>query len=378
VTGKTALFEILFVDDDAEVLEQLKELLPETILEYQIAWECCGDFAQALELLQRRRFDILVSDIYRGRDKGQKNIAQGDIKAKELVDEVRQKRFCPIVLFTDGQLPAQLITRPFVWSADKAAPDFMQQLTDRLTHAVNTGLPHIARQLHDELDRYAGSYVWEFLAGRWDVLKSTQQFDSTVLERIIRRRAAMQLGRLDGETERNTDDPVDFYIYPPLGEFMRLGEIIKEKSSGNFRVVLTPHCFLVKQPGQDMPRANYVLTTLAIPLSTLALQWKTKNAEFQDQLRRRTGMPASRVPLPDGRYCFLPAFLDIPDLYCDLLRVESIEYSRFENEFDRIAALDAPYAEALQSCFARLHGAVGVPVLNLDRVQHLRPQAKTE
>ncbi len=374
MTGEKTVFEILVVDDDVEVLGQLKQLLPEAISGHEIAWEFCETFEEAFRLLQRRRFDVLVSDIYQGREKAKKNVEEGDIRARELVDEIRKKRFCPIVLYTDGQLPDLLVTKPFVWSADKAAPDYMEQLTNRLEQAIATGLPSIARQLHDDLDRFAGSYVWSFLADKWETLKSTQMLDTDILDRIIRRRAAIQFARMDGEGKRGTDDPVDFYVYPPLSKFLRLGEIIKRKSDGEFRVVLTPHCFLITQPGQDAPRASYVLTALAMPVSGFQLKWEKKGGDYQDQLRRRTSMPASKVPLPDGRFCYLPAFLEIPDLYCDLLRVESVEYSKIEAEYERIASLDAPYAEALQSCFARLHGAVGVPVLNLDRVQHLRPK----
>jgi len=371
------VLDILVVDDDQEVLKQLRELLPDNVGQHRIAWDWCDDFDKALELLRRRRFDLLVSDIYRGRDVGQKNIHAGDAKAKNLVDEIRQRRFCPIVLFSDGQVPPDLVERPFVWSADKAGTAF-ENLVASIAQALETGLPMIARRLHDELDRFAGSYVWKFLAQQWQPLKEKHGLDPDMLERIIRRRAAIQIGRIDGAgdepVERETADPVDFYVYPPIGSSVRLGEVIRRKATNEFRVVLTPHCFLFMQPGQAAPRATHVLTARTIPATEPHAGWKWSKPP-EDQLRKRTAFPASSVLPPEGRYCFMPAFLDIPDLYCDLFQVESIGYQSLTSDFDRVAVLDAPYAEALQSAFSKLYGAVGVPVLNIDHVKHLGPAA---
>lgn len=202
-----------------------------------------------------------------------------------------------------------------------------------------------------------------------------------MLERIIRRRAAIQIGRIEGAAEepveRETADPVDFYVYPPIGTSIRLGEVIRRKATNEFRVVLTPHCFLYTQPGQAAPRATHVLTTRTIPATEPHTTWKWPNKQeaIETDLRKRTAFLAGSVLPPEGRYCFMPAFLDIPDLYCDLFQIESIGYQSLIDDFDRIAVLDAPYAEALQAALAKLYGAVGVPVLNLDHVKHLGPAA---
>jgi CheY-like chemotaxis protein len=371
--------DILVVDDDPEVLQQLEALLPARIDDHDVAWEFVGEFDEALVRLRRRRYDILVSDIYRDRA-GQKNIEAGDMRARDLVDEIRQRRFCPIVLFTDGQVPEGLVHRPFVWQGDKSAADLDAQLVARIRDAVASGLPTVARELHDELDAYAGSYVWRFLAERWEDLKSRHGLDTELLAKIIRRRAAIQFGRLDqenpdGPIEREHGDPVDYYIYPPTSDFLRLGEIIRRKATHEIRVVLTPHCFLVKQPGSAVPRANHVLTVRTVGAEELRAAWTWDKKSSEDDLRRRTSFPAAKLNPPEGRFYFLPGFLDIPDVYCDLLQLESLAYETVADDFDRLAVLDAPYGEALQAGISRLYGAVGVPVLNPDRVRHLGPAA---
>lgn len=373
-------FEILVVDDDQENIDQLKQLLPDSIGNNPIAWEYTADFDDALAILKRRRFDVLISDIYRGRDKGQKTIIGGDVQARGLVDEIRERRFCPIVLFTDGEMPEDLVTRPFVWSADKGATDFDRRLPALIEKAISTGLPEVARCLHDELDRYAGSYVWHFLAERWNDLKQQDNFDTATLLRIIRRRAAIHLSRVDLSrkhiTARRNIEPVDYYIYPPISDFIRLGEVIRHKKTSEFRVVLTPHCFLAVQPGKVLPRATHILTALTVPATDLSGNWKwTKKGDgIAQELRKRTAFPAQEVGQPPGRYCFLPGFLDIPDMYCDLMQLESLERGTITRDFERVAVLDWPFAEALQACVAALYGSVGVPLLNEASVKHLGPE----
>jgi CheY-like chemotaxis protein len=376
----TSVLEGLVIDDDVETLKQLTDLLPSEIGTFKIHWDFSQDFEEALQILARRRYDILISDIYRDRKSPHKTISEGDMGGRDIVEEMRAKRFCPIVLYTDGQVPPNLVSKPFVQSADKGHAN-IDQLKQRVSELLDTGVPTIARRLHDELDRYAGSYLWEFLAEKWQALREKQGIDPSSLERLIRRRAAIQLGRIETGTnppvERETADPADYYVYPPIGSTLRLGEILKRRGSDDFRVLLTPHCHLVIQPSSKVPRADYVLTarTLAANAVLNSKKWSTAEKQLLDELRKRTGVP-SQFGTPDGRYCFLPAFMDVPDLYCDLLQLESLPLPSVVRDFERIAVLDAPFAEALQASFGRLYSAVGIPNLELTRIAYLRPVAE--
>lgn len=374
------VLEILFIDDDKENLEQFRQMVPEEIGGHSIAWEFISDFDEGLRRLRLHRYDLLVSDVYRDRKGAPKNINAGDNRATDLVREIRANRFCPIVLFSDGQEPEGLAAEPFVKYADKSAADFMDRLGAMIGELLQTGVPQIARQLHDDLDRYAGSYLWDFLGKRWSDLRTRHSVDAVALGRIIRRRAALLLGRLDntGEelSERETADSADYYVYPPAGKDLRLGEIIRRRSTDEFHIVLTPHCHLIVQPNKTRPKADYLLTArtfLAKDQITGFKGWATNPNKVAADLLRRIGLPAQDVGIPEGRYCFLPGFLDVPDLYCDLMRLESLSYDEIRQQFDRIAVLDTPFAEALQATLARLYSAVGLPGLAAERFLHLAP-----
>jgi hypothetical protein len=81
--------------------------------------------------------------------------------------------------------------------------------------------------------------------------------------------------------------------------------------------------------------------------------------------------PAQTGRKPDGRHWYLPAFLEIPHMFCDLLQIESVPYGEVAANFDAIATLVPPYAEALQACFVSFYGSVGIPVLRIESIEDI-------
>jgi len=348
---------ILLVEDDEENLKLLMESLPSELENYHFQWEDCADFEDAITRVATRRYDLVVTDIYRDRRDRRKGIDPEDDRAKDIVAQIRSARFCPVVAFTDGSFPPSLQEGPFVKLADKSKGN--DQIIEKMRELLATGIPEIARRLHDELDRASGSYLWDFLEGNWEHLHENGLAEPSVLERLVRRRAALQIGRLDpvadDPAEVKTVEGVEYYIHPPVSHELRLGEILRHKADGSFRVVLTPHCHLAIQPRTDSPRAEYVLTVRTVTATDILNVFPPQGGTEEKKLRslaRYTQSPAD-LGKPRGRYWFLPHFLDMPDLFCDFLQLESIPYEEIRDQHERFAVLDTPFAEALQSCFTR-------------------------
>lgn len=379
------VIHILLIEDDRENLKLLMETLPRSINGYDLVWEPCEDFNEAVRRVSIQRFDLIVTDIYRDRSDRGKGVDIGDEKALDVIEVVRSKRFCPIVVFTDGSAPQSFKEEPFLKFADKSGGN--DDIVSKVIEILATGIPMLARKLHDELDRATGSYLWDFLVNYWDRLCESVFSDKAVLERLIRRRASVQLGRLNPSVgypvELTSVEGVEFYIFPPIsGDVCRLGEIIQHKETRDFRVVLTPHCYLTIQPGDKQPRADYVLTVKTLPAEEAIRKaytdadgnqknpWKGDEKERQQKLKKRIKSPAD-LGRPTGRFWFLPRFLNIPDMYCDFLQLESIPLQTLKNDYDRVAVLDTPFAEALQSCFTQFYSTVGLPNLNFNNFMYM-------
>jgi CheY-like chemotaxis protein len=374
------VLNVLLIDDDPDSLRLLKESLPETVADATIRWEDCGAFEDAFRLIEDRRFDVVVTDIYRDRTSLQKDTVTGDPQGKNVLDEIRDRRFCPVLLFTDGTFPEEPKEGPFVKLADKSPGN--AQIIEKLGELIRTGIPELAHRLHDELDSASSSYLWAFLDANWAALDSGGLTEPAVLDRLIHRRAAVQLGRLqtseDGAVERPTIEGAEFYLRPRIAKELRLGEILER--GGEYRVVLTPHCHLVVQPKRDVPRADYVLTARTVTAKSLFEEMPLRGsteAEKIDNLRRRIQSPAG-FGQPAGRYWFLPGFLAMPHLYVDLLQLESLRIKTALDDWGPFAVLDVPFAEALQSSFVRFYSAVGLPMLDPQRFTGMHSPEGTE
>jgi CheY-like chemotaxis protein len=363
---------VLLVDDDRESLELLASTLPETIADETLRWEPCSTFDEAFRLIEERRFDIVVTDIYRDQEGVEKLPTTGDPRGTGLLDEIRRRRFSPVLFITDGTFPPDYHDGPFLKLADKSDDTAIRS---KMTELIETGVPSLAHALHDELDSASGSYLWNFLDTKWEEMVAAGLTERAVLDRLLHRRASVQLSRLDGSEgtpiERSTVEGAEFYLTPRIASGFRLGEIVYK--GDEYRVVLTPHCHLVVQPGQAVPRANFVLTVRTVSWEEAFQSDPLRGSDAESRLRNlrpRLQSPA-QLGRPMGRYWFLPGFLSMSHRFVDFMQLQSLSYAELSDEWKQFAVLDVPFAEALQSCFVHFYSAVGLPVLNPERFADL-------
>jgi CheY-like chemotaxis protein len=368
---------VLLVDDEEDVLQQLVETLPVELEGYGLVWDKCPSFDEALSRLESRRYDMVVTDLAFRTKPGE----EPDFQGLKTIKEIRGRRFCPVVAYSTRSKPEELSEDPFVRFADKAHGN--DDIVAKIREVLNSGIPGIARRLHDELDGMGGTYLWDFLAKRWTDLKSKGVTTPDILERLIRRRAATQLARMQGDVEIGEVTAAEFYLCPKIsGDEYRLGEIIRRKNQKEYRVILTPHCYLVVQAGQQQPRADHILTLGTVRASSeIATMISSHKEQFnltKEQKRVRAIQQfvksPPRVGKPEGRYWFLPGFLEMPDLYCDFMQAESLSMDTIRKDYEPFAVLDTPFAEALQAYFGEFYSAVGTPDLRIAEFLHLLPQ----
>lgn len=150
--------QVLLVDDEPADLRSFERDFPKVFREagFESTLHPVETFDEAFRLVddRSRRFDLIMSDTYRGEHK------RHDAAVIELVNRYRGSRFCPIIVFSASSKPEGLELGSFVVWSDKAVTG---DIEEKIQQMLATGIPQAARELHDDLDRLAGSYLWEFL-----------------------------------------------------------------------------------------------------------------------------------------------------------------------------------------------------------------------
>ncbi len=368
MSNDNSRLQVLLVEDSSDDLRQYIRDFPAVFASRGIDADLhpCEEFEEAFASASNplHRYDLIISDTYRGDHRNR------DAAVLQMIDIYRGTRFCPLVIYSSGVKPPSVREGAFVVWADKGRTGDIEKAINKL---LDTNVPQLARKLHDDLERTAGSYLWSFLEAQWDRLNQPSQLDAEVLERMIRRRAAIQIGDIDPESEMSgvlRRHAPEYYIYPAFEQqHFNLGDVLRSKEDAeHWYVILTPHCHLFMQDNQTPPRADHVLLVKAIGAQEVLGEKLDKAQALEPEKQTKklgawARSPAQTGGKPEGRHWYLPNFLDIPHLFCDFMRVESVAYATVVSDFDRIATLTPPYAEALQSCFSGFYASVGIPTM---------------
>lgn len=373
VTG----WQLLFVDDDAETCRQVKEYLEGEVIAddgERPRIETLTEFDHALQLLEARRFDLLILDVHLG-PYDQMREEEAGVKTLEAI---QQRRFVPIVFYTGLPHLVQALQTPLIRVVEKTQG--LSRLLETVRSIFATRLPVVNRALIRHLETVQRDYMWSFVAQNWQQFGDTP--DRTALAYLLARRLAVSLSGpgirqlaldlgdpMGAAAVEGRAHPMQYYVMPPVEQSPLAGDLYHGtigNQTGHW-ALLTPSCDLVA--GRE--KARWVLLARCDPLTqqieyqrwqtSLPQPSKTTDDNLHALLRnnRRDGQPE--------RFYFLPGVLTLPDLIVDFQQLVTLPREQL-NSMERLASLDSPFAESLLARFARYFGRLGTPDLDLERV----------
>ena len=365
-------WRILVIDDDSEICEQVKEFIEATNGEepdttYQVLIET--DFEKSLDLLESHRVDFVILDV-RGNDIPlEQDIDVNDESGIKTLNQIKNRRFVPVIFYTGLAHKVKDLETPLVRVLGKGVE--LPELISEVKKILETGIPALNRALIRHVEEQQRNYMWEFVANNYENFGDTD--DKASLAYMLARRLAASLSGSGiekfveelGETTAikvNEDKvhPMQYYVFPPLENPNQLaGDIFKKKESEDYYVLLTPSCDLVQC------KAEWLLISKCTNL--------IESPEYKKWLDDGKDKNLSRLLLNnrDGqreRYFFLPGALTLPDLIVDLQQLTTIDITTLNENYDRLASLDSPYAETLLEKFSRFFGRLGTPDLDSEKV----------
>lgn len=342
-------------------------------------------FDNALDLLSRGGFDLLVLDVFNQARAAARLGAMPEPEGRGVFEQVRSTRFIPIVFLT--ALPNEVEdyeNAPFVQIVAKGEMDPMEALLESVEVCITSPFPRLYRALQAHIDSVSRDFMVKFVEKEWETLKDRHQDIAHLLMRRLGVSFDGGANVLTGGPGTTTPavgkvPPIRYYIVPPLDE-LRMGGILKAPELGSSAnpdssvryVIMTPTCDLVEGRGN----ADAVVLAECVPLETFDEYREWTEADEVSNTKRNNLVQLLKSNPRKGqknRYYYLPHAWTIPNMMVDFQRISHITYADL-NKYTIEAHLDAPYAEALSHQFHSYLGRVGTPDLDLEAViSRMRP-----
>lgn len=370
-------WNILAVDDDVSVIRQIKEFLDGRIdgSTNELAVDVTDDFDKALQELDKMLYDLIVLDVFKGKQAMTVKTRPGE----DILKEIRKRCFIPVIFYTALPAAVSEYESNLVRVVHKTAGG-LSKLKEAVGNLINTGLPAVNRVLINHFFRVQGEYMWKFVEPNWE--EFSRIVDPKSLAYLLSRRLAISLTRENiqylidslggsgGATTAGGDfvHPVEHYIYPPIDRQYNTGDILAyKKKKTSYGIILTPSCDMFQDDARKA-KSEYVLVAecITLPETEEGRKWiQAGGNDAREELKAFIQNNKKRGQRE--RYYYLPGTFFIPHLFVDFQKISTISFDELKKS-ERIATLDSPFAECLLNRFCRYMGRIGTPDIHQSEI----------
>jgi len=348
--------EILFVDDEREVVEPIA-----SFLQNSGEYECqIVGFDEAEECIRTSPPDVVVLDL----------VLQSEIDETtpglEAFDFVWKEHFCPVIIHTGfpEQWVGHMPDHPFVRIIKKGSnsqAEIQKGLHEFRSHVetMRAAEMHIRRQFAFAV-RELAPFAFTIYPGAGDV-----NARSDLIVRGGRRRLAALMDDLavQGDLMFSWEQ----YIFPSVGDNLLMGDILRLRDRDkddptSFCIVLTPSCDMVRI-GKRAAKVDRVLVSHCISIEQ-GLSSIGKGGIRGNKLKDLMGNGF----LVQGHFenvLVIPEFIgQIPHMFANLRDLELVPWADLDGEtgkYERVASLDSPFRELVAWAYMEIACRPGLP-----------------
>lgn len=384
MTGENGMkWRILVVEDKEDMARQILEAIPDFVDPPDTAeGDHCQSFQDAISRLEIQRYDILILDLKD--DSAEESVEDEDPAGVKVFEALKRTRFTPVVFYT--ALPGKVRSEQtsFVRVVEKTQS--ISKVREEVKAVLATKLPTLFRRV-EEIQR---NYLWDFVGTHWKEFDSPHE--QADLAYLLARRLALSLQSeartlasqvstktfSHGHTERI--HPMEMYVRPPLGTHRLAGDILLERVGEDviYWLVLTPSCDFAQNKVSHVVMARCERLTEQREFKGWQENWQNPSNTKKKELE---GLISDSRSGQRERFKFLPETFFLPGLIADFQQLRSVPAESL-HQFEPIATLDSPFAEAVLASFSRYFGRLGTPDLDtqivLNRLQAAQAQNSTQ
>lgn len=373
---------ILHIDDDPVVIEQvIANVDGETVSENELRVVDFCDFDEGMQKLSENQYDLIILDLCRG------NAAQeSDKVGEDVFAKIQARAFIPVVFFTGLPSYVQHLRSDIVKVVGKG--EGFDELLLAIQQILESGFLKIRKDVDDMITDGVRSFFWNFVHTKSQIIAQLRQDDVSLKYLLLRR-----LGKsLTSDFLKATVDepqfrkelahPMEFYVFPPLDGEYEAGDIVRCRENHELFVTLTPSCdFVVRSRGNR--NAEKILLVHAKKFTQLQDYQKIKELELKHKQITDAGNQLSKDDLGqmknavgrvkemmkpgwNERFFFLPPTPFIEATLVDFQQKQMVSYEQLEHDFEPVASLDDPIAQAVLTSYARYQSRIGYPDLDIE------------
>jgi len=208
---------------------------------------------------------------------------------------------------------------------------------------------------------------WENIADSMEYWKKEVE-DKDKIEKVLSRHILAHLAeslKLTVEGDFEKCHPAEVYIIPPVKKDFFTGDILKDKDSGEYFLILTPACDmeLRKQGDNNIKRnADKIILSKLIKFS----QVPEVSEYIKNQSKEKKKDVEKYMKNKKGRYHYLPSFgIQIPGFLIDFQDINQIDQEELAS-YDRVASIDEPFLKDIIARFTSYYARQGSPDLDMD------------
>ncbi|MFW5628645.1 MAG: hypothetical protein ACOCG6_05375 [Candidatus Cloacimonadaceae bacterium] len=331
--------KILIIDDKESSVTALIRELKKSNYKYQYI-----DFpSDLMESISEHSPDALVLDLK----------ASGDItgtdsskfEGHDVFKNIWEHKFIPVLIYSAFADESNKIPHPFIGyikkgrGSDVSAREWLDERREHI-EGISSEVKNISSVMNDMIKS-----IYEYVG------EDIVDLDAETLKHLYRRRIA---AIIDESTPKTKPPVSSIYITPPISDYLRLADILFDKTNEKYYLVLTPSCDL-GAPNQS-PKVTEVLVAHCKPYCDVKDDLQMSKTKRSNILKKIKGWIIDE-------YFVLP-FLGkkLPILFANLKQVTSINIKDIYNDqYEIIASIDSPFREKIAWEFVKQVGRTGLP-----------------
>lgn len=341
---------VLIIEDGKALAEEARREIEEAFADgkiFTVSIRIETDFNAGVESFRLGETDVVVLDV---RNDGQGPLKVDDSAGCRVYEQIKQARFAPVIFWTALPMKVEDIEMPPIVKVLRKEETHL--LPKAIEDAVSSRAVDIIADIEQDVATVLREHMWDELAPNWNEYTADEESSGiswvllSRLSRILEEKAPIVGSRFR-------------YLYPPASGRRAPGDLLFDEVDESWYVILTPACDFAQE------KVEFSLLGKA---SKLEANRKFKNWIEKDSNNKWNELRKDVLSSTRGRYYYLPAFRDIPDLVLDLENVRAVQGEEL-GLMTPVASLISPFAEALLVQHSHYRGRIGIPELDFVRLR---------